>query len=292
MQHRSYTWRIIKNHAATAISAATALIASAMLVWIIGVVLLRGGSALNWELLTQPPAPPGGKGGGVGPAIIGTIILTIMATFIGVPLGLFAGVFLSEYGAAYKRTAKAVRFAADLLVGVPSIIIGLFVYAVIVRTTGGFSAHAGGVALAVMIVPLVARTTEESLRMVPTGLREATLALGASRARLLFTVLLPAAKGVLLTGVLLAIARISGETAPLLLTCLSSPYWIKTGSIGEFSHSLTQPISNLTVTIFNQAMSPYANWQATAWAASLLIMLAVLTLTVSCRVVLLRRSHP
>jgi phosphate transport system permease protein len=183
-----------------------------------------------------------------------------------------------------------VRFAADLLMGVPSIITGLFVYALLVKTTGGFSAIAGSVALAIIMVPIVTRTTEEMLRLVPDTTREAALALGAPRWRLTLGVLFRAAKAGLLTGVLLAVARVAGETAPLLFTSLNSPYGLNTDSVSGFLHSLGHPAANLTVAIFNMAMSPYENWQRLAWGAALLITAGVLITTIISRVILARRQ--
>jgi phosphate transport system permease protein len=236
-------------------------------------VLTRGLGALNWSFFTQLPAPPGVPGGGLANALVGTLALTLLATFLGVPVGLLAGVYLGEFG-QQSRLAHATRFAANVLMGVPSIIIGVFVYTLVVIPLGRFSGYAGALALALIMLPIVARTTEDMLRLVPDALREAGLALGAPRWRITLAIVFRAARAGLITGVCLAVARVSGETAPLLFTALNSPYW---------PHSLGEPTPNLTVTIFNYAMSPYPDWQRMAWGASLLITLGVLTLTLLAR---------
>jgi phosphate transport system permease protein len=204
---------------------------------------------------------------------VGTLALTLLATFLGVPVGLLAGVYLGEFG-QQSRLAHTTRFAVNVLMGVPSIIIGVFVYTLAVIPLGRFSGYAGALALALIMLPIVARTTEDMLRLVPDALREAGLALGAPRWRITLAIVFRAARAGLITGVCLAVARVSGETAPLLFTALNSPY---------FSHSLGEPTANLTVTIFNYAMSPYPDWQQMAWGASLLITLGVLTLTLLAR---------
>jgi phosphate transport system permease protein len=207
-------------------------------------------------------------------------MITLMATVMGVPIGIFAGVYLSEFGLD-SRSAVMVRFFSNILMGTPSIIIGVFVYTIIVLRTGNFSGYAGAVALAVIMLPVAARTTEDILGLVPNDLRESALALGAPRWRVTLGVVFRAAKAGLITGVLLAVARISGETAPLLFTALNSPYW---------PDSPSGPMANLTVTIFNYAMSPYEDWKQMAWGASLLIMGAVLALSVFSRVIFRERK--
>jgi phosphate transport system permease protein len=214
MRVRSHRRRRLMNLAIQVVSLLAALFGCAMLGWILWIVTQRGAAALNWDFFVRATPPPGEPGGGMGPAIAGTLVMTAMAAVLGVPPGLMAGVFLAEYR-GLPRATSAVRFAADLLMGVPSIITGLFVYALLVKTTGGFSAVAGAVALAIIMVPIVTRTTEEMLRLVPDSTREAALALGAPRWRLTLGVLFRAAKSGLLTGILLAVARVAGETAPL-----------------------------------------------------------------------------
>ncbi len=244
--------------------------------WILLVVIKQGAAAINWDFFTKLPAPPGGEGGGLGNAILGTIYMTLLAALVGVPLGILSGVYLSEYGRE-SRFGAIVRFTINVMMGIPSIIMGLFIYTILVVTMGHFSGYAGGLALALLILPIVARTTEDMLTLVPHSLRESALALGAPRWKVTLGIVFRAAKNGLITGVLLAVARVSGETAPLLFTSLNSPYW---------PDSMSQPVANLTVTIFNYAMSPYANWQQAAWGASLLIMIAVLSMTIFARFIL------
>jgi len=257
-----------------------ALSGIAILAWILWEVMSRGAAALNWSFFTQLPSPPGVEGGGLSNAILGTLLMTVLATAIGAPLGLLAGVFLAEFGPK-SRIATAVRFTSNLLMGTPSIIIGVFVYALIVLRTGHFSGWAGAVALAILILPVVLRTTEDMLNLVPDELRESGLALGAPRWRVTLWIIFRAAKTGLVTGVLLAVARVSGETAPLLFTALNSFYWPET---------LGEPTANLTVTIFNYAMSPYADWQQKAWGASFLITVGVLVVAVLARFSLQKRT--
>ncbi|HUK13175.1 MAG TPA: phosphate ABC transporter permease PstA [Thermoanaerobaculaceae bacterium] len=256
-----------------AVSAIAAGIGLAALAWILVVVLGHGAAALNWEFFTAMPSPPGGTGGGLANAIVGTLLMTLLACVIGVPVGILTGVYLAEFGKG-NRFATAVRFLVNVMMGIPSIIIGLFVYTILVVPAGHFSGWAGGVALALLIVPVVARTTEDMLALVPNPLRESALALGVPHWRSTLQIVFRAAKTGLLTGILLAVARVSGETAPLLFTALNSPY---------MPRSLSGPTGNLTVTIYNYAMSPYPNWQQTAWGASFLITIGVLALTIVSR---------
>jgi phosphate transport system permease protein len=247
----------------------------AALAWILYVVVVGGAAALGWEFFTALPEPPGTEGGGVANAIVGTLLITGMATIMGVPVGLMAGVYLSEFG-KQTRLGAAIRFSTNVMMGIPSIIVGLFVYTLLVVTTGHFSGWAGAAALAIIMMPIVARTTEDMLSLVPNELRESALALGTPRWKATMTVIFRAARSGLLTGVILAVARVSGETAPLLFTALSSPYW---------TLDMNGPTANLTVSIFNFAMSPYPTWQQTAWGASLVIMIAVLAATILTRFV-------
>jgi phosphate transport system permease protein len=262
------------------LSTISACVALFFLAWIIYEVVLRGINALNFDFFTKLPAPPGVPGSGLANAIVGTMLITLMATIMGVPVGLFAGVYLSEFGLD-SRPAVIVRFFSNILMGTPSIIIGVFVYTIIVLRTGNFSGYAGAVALAVIMLPVAARTTEDILGLVPNTLRESALALGAPRWKVTLGVVFRAARHGLITGVLLAVARISGETAPLLFTALNNPYWSK---------SPNGPMANLTVTIFNYAMSPYEDWKQMAWGASLLIMGAVLVLSLFTRAVFRERK--
>lgn len=272
MNARSVTSRKFSNMAMKVISALSALIGLFFLGWILSEVVLRGIGAFHFSFFTELPAPPGMSGGGLANAIFGSVLLTTMASFIGIPAGVCAGVYLAEFG--HGRFAQMVRSCFNILMGLPSIIIGIFVFGILVKTTGHFSGHAGAVALAILMLPIIARTTEDMLRLVPNTLRESALALGIPRWLTINGIIFRAAKSGLLTGILLAIARICGETAPLLFTALNSPYWPQ--SVGE-------PIANLPVTIFNYAMSPYSDWQQMAWGASLLITAGVLTLTLISR---------
>lgn len=263
------------------LSTLAALVGLVILGWILLVLLRRGSAAINWAFFTQLPAPPGGEGGGLGSAIVGTLAMTALSTLLAVPLGLLAGIYLAEYGSD-TRFGHLVRFTANVMMGIPSIIIGLFVYTFLVVPFGHFSGYAGAVALGLLILPVVARTTEDMLGLVPNAFRESALALGAPRWRVTVGVVMRAARAGVMTGVLLAVARVSGETAPLLFTALNSPYW---------PTSLSRPTANLTVTIFNYAMSPYENWQQAAWGASLLIMAGILVMTLVTRFLIREKTR-
>ncbi|GAB6083893.1 phosphate ABC transporter permease PstA [Desulfuromonas carbonis] len=281
MRERSMAARRFTDLLFRALASLAALIGIAFLVWILYVVLARGLGAINWDFFTERPAPPGMAGGGVGSAILGTLLMTGLAMVIGVPTGLLAGVYLAEFG-QHNKFGEWVRFTCNMLMGTPSIIIGVFVYIILVMPMKNFSGYAGAVAMAVIMLPVVTRTTEDMLTLVPSALRESALALGAPRWKVTLGVVFRAARNGLITGILLAVARVSGETAPLLFTALNSPYW---------PESLNEPISNLTVTIFNYAMSPYPDWQAMAWGASFLITAGVLGATLFTRTLLWLRSH-
>lgn len=243
------------------------------LVWILFTVLYLGLGALTPDLFTKMTPPPGGDGGLLN-AIAGSVLMTTGATLIGTPIGVLAGVYLAEYG-ANTLLGRSTRFINDILLSAPSIVIGLFVYAIFVARSGHFSALAGIVALALIVVPVVVRTTENMLILVPNSLREAAFALGAQQWRVIVLVTLRASRSGIVTGVLLAIARIAGETAPLLFTALSNQFW---------SADLMQPMANLPVTIFKFAMSPFPDWQKLAWAGVFLITAGVLVLNIIARV--------
>jgi phosphate transport system permease protein len=251
-------------------------------VMILFFILGRGLSSLNLDFFTQMPKPVGEPGGGMANAIVGSLIIVGMGGALAVPAGVLAGVFLSEY--PRSRLASACRFAADVLAGVPSIVVGIFAYGVAVLPFKGFSALAGSVALAVMMVPIVARTSEEILRLVPSSLRAGAMALGATRRRAVFSVILPAALPGVLTGILVALARIAGETAPLLFTAFGNRFW---------STDPTRPMASLTVQIYNYAISPYEDWHRQAWAASAVLVLLVLALSILARLATrrLERMH-
>lgn len=273
MKLRRPTGRRLLNLLVSGFAAGAAGLGILVLVWILAGVVQRGAGALSPAFFTHLPAPPGIPEAGLANAIVGTLVLTLAATVLAVPLGLLAGVYLAEFGRD-SRLADNTRFSANVLMGVPSIIIGVFAYGLVVLPLGHFSGYAGIVALAIIMLPVVARTAEDMIRLVPNTLREAGLALGAPRWKVTLSILFRAAKAGLVTGILLAIARVSGETAPLLFTALNSPYWM---------HSLGEPYPNLTVTIFNYAMSPYTDWQQMAWGGSLLITFGVLALTLLTR---------
>ncbi len=273
MKSRSVRIRRFKNALALICSLVAALIGLVFLIWILIEVILRGAACINWAFFTQLPVPPGEEGGGLANAMLGTVIITVVATVLGVPLGILAGTYLSEFGR--NRFGDTIRFLSNIFVSAPSIVIGVFVYAILVVPLGGFSGLAGGVSLAIIMLPVVTRTTEEMLRLVPNSVREAALALGAPYWHVVWQVVYRSARAGMLTGIILAIARVSGETAPLLFTALNSPYW---------PEGLMEPMANLTVTIFNYAMSPYDDWQVKAWGASLLIMVAVLAMNIIARV--------
>ncbi|HXI10602.1 MAG TPA: phosphate ABC transporter permease PstA [Thermodesulfobacteriota bacterium] len=275
-----YMRRKALNTAALAASVLSAAFGIVFLFWILKDVLVLGLPAMNLAFFTQLPAPPGTDGGGLANAIFGTFMITVIATAIGVPAGILAGTYLSEYGRK-SRVADVVRFISDILVSAPSIVIGVFVYAIIVRPLGGFSAIAGAVALAIIMLPVVTRTAEEMLKLVPNATREAALALGAPHWKVTVLVVYRGAIRGITTGVLLAVARVSGETAPLLFTSFNNSFW---------NFNLTEPTATLTVTLFNYAMGPYEDWHTKAWGAALLITSAVLLVNIFARVILRGRS--
>ncbi|HET7113433.1 MAG TPA: phosphate ABC transporter permease PstA, partial [Pyrinomonadaceae bacterium] len=255
----------------TASTAMCTLLAVGALLVILSYIAWQGIGSLSLQFLTDRPRPVG-EGGGIGNAIIGSLVLLAISSSIGLPLGIGVGVYLSEVGTG--RFSGAVRFVVDTLTGIPSIVTGVFVYAVLVLPMKHFSALAGGVALALIMIPIVARTTEEMLKLVPHSLREGALALGAPQWRVTLGVIIPAAAPGIATGAMLAIARVSGETAPLLFTALGSRF---------FPTSLNEPIASLTVQIYNYAISPYDEWHAQAWAATLVLMVMVLGINIIVR---------
>lgn len=245
-----------------------------VLLWILTVLFANGFAALDWNMFTQSTPAPGSEGGGLANAIVGSLMLVGFSTLISTPIGILAGVYLAEYGDRSK-IAEITRFVTDIMLSAPSIVLGLFVYAIIVAQTKQFSGWAGTVALSLIAIPVVLRTTENMLRLVPGSLREAAFALGAPQWKVAVMVTLRAAKSGVVTGLLLAVARISGETAPLLFTALNNQF---------FSMDMTSPMANLPVVIFQFAMSPYDNWIRLAWGGALLITLAVLVLNIVARV--------
>ena len=257
-----------------ALAVVLALIPLAMILFY---VVTRGFGALNFAFFTHTPKPVGEAGGGMANAIVGTLILIGLAALFAVPVGLVCGVHLSEYG--QSKFSSIARFAADVLNGVPSIVVGIFAYSIAVLPFKRFSAVAGGIALGILMIPIVVRTTEELLRLVPGGLREGALALGATRSRAVLTVILPAALPGILTGVLVALARVAGETAPLLFTSFNSPYW---------STNIFQPMASLTYQVWTYAQSPYEDWHRQAWAGAFLLVLIILVLSIVARLAVRR----
>ena len=264
--------RVIEGLCAVAV-----LLALLPLALILFYVIKEGFSALNWAFFTHMPKPVGESGGGMANAIVGTLILIGLASLFAVPIGCAAGIYLAEYPGS--RFGSMVRFAADVLNGVPSIVIGIFAYGIAVLPVKRFSAIAGGLALGLLMLPIVVRTTEELLRLVPSGLREGALALGATRGRAVMSVVVPAALPGILTGILVALARVAGETAPLLFTAFNNQYW---------STSVTQPISSLTVQVFTYAISAYDDWHRQAWAGAFLLVMIILILSMSARLAVRR----
>jgi phosphate transport system permease protein len=246
----------------------------AVLLWILVVLFSNGFAALDWNLLTQDTPAPGTEGGGLRNAIVGSLMMVGLTVLVATPVGILAGIYLTEYG-DQSKTAELTRFVTDIMLSAPSIVIGLFVYAIAVATLGTFSGYAGSLALSLIAVPVIMRTTENMLRLVPGSLREAAFALGAPRWKVSLSVTLRAAKSGVITGLLLAVARISGETAPLLFTALNNQF---------FNADMGKPMANLPVVIFQFAMSPYENWIRLAWAGALLVTLAVLVLNILARV--------
>jgi phosphate transport system permease protein len=255
----------------TTLTALCTLVAVGVLVIILSYITMRGISSLNFRFLIETPRPVG-EGGGIGNAIVGSALLLALSCVIGIPLGIATGVYLSEFGGSFF--ASIVRFFVDTLTGIPSIVTGVFVYAVLVLRMKHFSAYAGGIALALIMVPIVARTTEEMIKLVPHSLREGALALGAPQWRVTMGVVIPAAASGIGTGAMLAVARVSGETAPLLFTAFGSRF---------FPRGLNEPIASLTVQIYNYAISPYDEWHAQAWATTLVLMTLILSINIFVR---------
>ena len=251
-------------------------------VWILWTTLRYGITALHPQLFLEDTPPPGADGGGLRNAFVGSLILLGLAVTIGTPVGVLAGTWLGEFASKHKKTGAVVRFLNDILLSAPSIVIGLFAYAILVDPLGHFSALSGGVALALILIPVVVRTTDEMLRLVPVSLREAAIALGTPYWRMVTKITWRAASTGILTGIILGVARVSGETAPLLFTALNNQY---------FSTNLSHPIANLPVVIFQFAMSPYANWQQMAWAGAFVAVIFILLLSFGSRRLLSREPH-
>jgi phosphate transport system permease protein len=272
MLERNYASRKWVNRLMLGLSGLAAVIGVLMLVLILGYTLVQGISYMNLGFLTHAAAPVGQAGGGMRNEIIGTVILVLLGSVIALPVGLMAGIFVAEF--ARPKAAAAVRFAADILAGVPSIVVGVFAYAILVRPLRSYSAFSAGVALAIIMIPIVARTAEESLRLVPNYMREAALALGITRWRAVLGVIVPGAITGIVTGVMLGVARIAGETAPLIFTALGSNF----GFQGIF-----KPIGALPLQIYHYALSPYPDWKQQAWAGAFILVLLVLTISILVR---------
>jgi phosphate transport system permease protein len=273
-------WRRALSQWVSILSAAAVLLALVPLAFILFYVVTRGMAAVNLDFFRHMPAPVGESGGGMANAIIGSLLVTSLGAAFAIPVGVMSGVYAAEYRGT--RFAATTRFAADTLNGVPSIVIGVFAYGVAVLPFKHFSALAGGVALGIMMIPLIMRTTEELLLLVPPTLREGALALGATRARAVFTVVLPAAAPGILTGILLALARIAGETAPLLFTSFNNQFW---------STDPTRPIATLTVQIFTYAIAPYEDWHRQAWAGALVLVTIVFICSMLARLATARMER-
>ena len=269
-----YRRRKLANAVGLTLSMLAMALGLTVLLWILFVLFRNGFAALDWNLFTQSTPAPGSEGGGLLNAIVGSLMMVGFAVLVSTPIGIFAGVYLAEYG-DQSKTAEVTRFVTDIMLSAPSIVLGLFVYAIVVAQVKHFSGWAGSLALSLIAVPVVVRTTENMLRLVPGGLREAAFALGAPRWKVATFVTLRAARSGVVTGLLLAVARISGETAPLLFTALNNQF---------FSADMSKPMANLPVVIFQFAMSPYDNWIRLAWGGALLITLAVLVLNIIARV--------
>jgi phosphate transport system permease protein len=277
MKQAALIWRKSLNVFMLTLTGVAALLVVSVLFLILGYLVWNGGKSLNWAFFTQLPKPVGEVGGGLANAIVGSLKLLGLAAVIGLPIGLLAGIYLAEFGG--KTFSFAVRYTTDILNGVPSIVIGIFAAAIAVLPVKHFSTFAGGIALGVMVIPITVRSTEEFLRAVPISLREGAMALGASKWRTIATVVLPAAKGGIITGMLLALARVAGETAPLLFTAFNNQYW---------SPGWSQPTSSLTVQLYTYATSAYEDLHRQAWAAGLVLLALILIANVGTRLALSR----
>jgi phosphate transport system permease protein len=270
-------WRKFVSGFMLTMTGVCATISVAVLFFILGYLAYHGGKSINWDFFTRLPAPVGEIGGGMANAIVGSAKLLLMASLIGIPVGFFGGIFLAEFSG--RGTAFVVRYAADLLNGVPSIVIGIFAYALVVLPFKHFSTLAGGFALGLMMIPITLRSTEEFLHAVPRELREGAMALGASRWKTITSVVVPAAYRGIMTAILLALARVAGETAPLLFTAFGNRFW---------SPGWNQPTSSLPVMIYTYAVSPYDDWHRQAWAAGLVLLVLILAVNIIARAVLAR----
>jgi phosphate transport system permease protein len=270
-------WRKFVSNFMLTMTGLCALVAVSVLFFILGYLVYHGGTSINWDFFTKLPAPVGENGGGMANAILGSAKLLLLATLFGVPIGFFGAIYLAEFSSS--KIAFVVRYAADLLNGVPSIVIGIFAYGLAVHPFKHFSTYAGGFALGVMMIPITLRSTEEFLLGVPRTLREGAMALGASKWKTIATVIVPAAYRGILTAILLAFARVAGETAPLLFTALGNRFW---------SNGWNEPTASLPVMIYNYALSPFEDWHRQAWAAGLVLLTLILVINIVARAILSR----
>ena len=270
-------WRKTVNIVMLSVTGLCALVAVSALIAILGYLVYHGGKDVNWDFFTKLPTPVGESGGGMANAIVGSGKLLLLGALFGVPIGLLGGIYLAEFGG--KTVPFVVRYTADMLNGVPSIVIGIFAYAVAVMPVHHFSTFAGGFALGIMMIPIVLRSTEEFLNGVPRAMREGAMALGASKSKTIFTVVLPAAGGAIITAILLSLARVAGETAPLLFTAFGNRFW---------SNGWNEPTASLPVMIYTYAVGPYDDWHRQAWAAGLVLLGLVLVINIIVRMVLSR----
>jgi len=270
-------WRKFVSNFMLAMTGVCAVVSVGVLFLILGYLLYNGGTSINWDFFTKLPKPVGETGGGMANAIVGSAKLLLAASLVGVPVGFFGGIYLAEFSGSF--TASIVRYAADLLNGVPSIVIGIFAYSIVVLPFKHFSTLAGAFALGIMMIPITLRSTEEFLKSIPRNLREGAMALGASKWKTIASVVVPAAYRGILTSILLALARVAGETAPLLFTAFGNSRW---------SSGWTQPTSSLPVMIFNYAVSPYDDWHRQAWAAGLVLLGLILIINIVARTILSR----
>ena len=274
------TKRIIMNNIVMTLSTISAIIGIGFLFWILSVLVINGVDALSWSIFSQEGAPPGYENSGLKHALIGQFLIVGAATLVGVPLGVLAGTYLSEYGQKSKL-AEIIRDISDIMMSAPSIVIGAFVYAVVVAPMGHFSGWAGSIALGIIMLPIILRTTDDMLNLVPSTLREAAFALGAPKYKVIIQVVYRGAKAGILTGILLGVARVAGETAPLLFTSFNDNF---------LNTDMSEPMASLTVTMYNYATSPYEDWQKLGWAAAFILSMFILTLNILGRLFLLKKK--
>lgn len=272
--------RIIINRVVMALSTLSAVIGIGFLLWILSVLVMNGVDALSWDIFSKEGAPPGNAESGLKHALIGQLIIVGVATLFGVPLGILAGTYLSEY-AGKSKLGETIRDISDIMMSAPSIVIGAFVYAIIVAPMGHFSGWAGSVALTIIMLPIILRTTDDMLQLVPSTLREAAFALGAPKYKVIIQVVYRGAKAGILTGILLGVARVAGETAPLLFTSFNDNF---------LNTDMSEPMASLTVTMYNYATSPYEDWQKLGWAAAFILSMFILSLNIIGRLIIMKKK--